>query len=212
MPEEITEGLLFDLLTKRRTNQFTGDELLWAADHPKVIRWAAKNLGIIEGLQNGTLTTVKRNPFPSELLAAELIPEYEDKSGQKRKWEVLEDVQSIEFKVGDLEFPIFLKDGDPGYILGDELRRRAAGELKANLGLVAAKYLLEHQDEIPARMQKFYIVLPGTLLRVSDGHLRVAYLGFDEGRWVLNFRWVGRDFNGLDRLARCKSAAAPAAA
>lgn len=212
MPKEITEGLLFDLLTKRRANQFTGDELLWAADHPEVIRYAAANLGIIEGLRNGTLTATKRDPSPSELLAAELIPEYEDKSGKKRKWEILEDVQPIEFKVGDLEFPAFLKDGDPGYILGDELRRRAAGALKANLGLVAAKYLLEHQDEIPVEMQKFYIVLPGTLLRDSVGILRVACLRFGEGRWVLGFRWVDGLFNGHGRLARCKSAAAPAAA
>lgn len=218
MATEITEGFLLDLITKRRAGKFTAEELKFAADHPGVIRWAQENLGIIEGLRNGTLSAVKRNPFPSEVLAAELIPEYEDGSGQKRKWEVLEDVQPIEFKVGDLEFPIFLKDGDPGYIVGEELRRRAV-ELRGNFGLVAAKYLLEHQDEIPTEMQKFYIVLPGTLLRDSDGGLRVACLGFGGGRWVLSFRWVGHfrgfgggGFDGRGRLARCKSAAAPAAA
>lgn len=38
MPVEITEGLLFDLISKRRATKFTADELLWAADNMEKIR------------------------------------------------------------------------------------------------------------------------------------------------------------------------------
>ena len=48
MAEAIDEGVLYDLLTKRRAGRFTADDLLWVADHPT----------IIGGLRTGKLKTV----------------------------------------------------------------------------------------------------------------------------------------------------------
>lgn len=48
MAEAIDEGVLYDLLTKRRAGRFTADDLLWVADHPT----------IISGLRSGKLKTV----------------------------------------------------------------------------------------------------------------------------------------------------------
>lgn len=48
MAEAIDEGILYDLLTKRRAGKFTADDLLWVADHPT----------IISGLRSGKLKTV----------------------------------------------------------------------------------------------------------------------------------------------------------
>jgi len=48
MAEAVDEGILYDLLTKRRAGKFTADDLLWVADHPT----------IISGLRSGKLKTV----------------------------------------------------------------------------------------------------------------------------------------------------------
>jgi hypothetical protein len=53
MGEKLDEGLLFDLLEKRRAGKFTGDELLWAADHPEVIRWAMGRPAVAAAIQRG---------------------------------------------------------------------------------------------------------------------------------------------------------------
>lgn len=63
MSERIEEGLLFDLISKRRAGQFTGDEILWAVDHMGVVRWAMANLATMEGLRKGDLVAVKRGPL-----------------------------------------------------------------------------------------------------------------------------------------------------
>ena len=143
------------------------------------------------------------NKFPSEIHAADLIPEYTDKNGNKKKWEIVEDIEPSKFQVKDLEFISFLEKGEE-FVKGEVMRQRAV-KLKANLGLCDGKYLLEHQDEIPAKLRgKKYVVLPGTVLYDSDGNLRVPCLCWDGDRWVLSFGWVGNAFYGRDCLARSK--------
>ncbi len=132
--------------------------------------------------------------FPSEFNAADLIP---------KGWTVVEDIEPSKFQVKDLEFISFLEKGEE-YVKGEVLRQRAV-KLKANLGLCDGKYLLEHQDEIPAKLRgKKYIVLSGTLLRDSGGGLHVPYLRWHGGRWVLSFIWVGLGFSAGGCLARSK--------
>lgn len=132
--------------------------------------------------------------FLSEIHATELIP---------NGWEIVEYVEPSKFQVKDLEFISFLEKGEE-YVKGDVMRQRAV-KLKANLGLYDGKYLLEHQDEIPAKLRgKKYIVLPGTVLRGSYGNLHVPYLRWLGDRWVLSFHWVGDGFNGDGCLARSK--------
>ncbi len=138
-----------------------------------------------------------RDPNRGQLLTigvAELIP---------KGWEIVEDIAPSKFQVKDLEFISFLEKGEE-YIGGEVMRQRAV-KLKANLGLADAKYLLDHQAEIPAKLRgKKYIVLPGTVLRDSCGDLGVPYLGWGGGRWVLDFCWVDDGFSGRDVLAPSK--------
>ena len=133
--------------------------------------------------------------FPSEIFAAKLIPE---------NWEVLEDIAPTLKSIADLELVPFLNQNE-SFIAGTVMRSRAI-TLKANLGLVDAKYLLDHQLEIPAEFRSNVLVFAGTLLRGSNGDLHVAYLCWNGNRWCLRFYRVGCDWDDGDRLVRCKPA------
>ncbi len=151
--------------------------------------------GYFPRITRQNLTEFLRNPdrkamqFPSAEVAAEL------------GYEVLADVASSVSEVKDLGYISCLeKEGEPS-VSGKVLRGRAV-ILEANYGLLDAIYVRDHQDElqIPVEMRdKKYIVFAGTLLRLADGRLYVAYLRWDGGAWVLNFGWVGRGFgaNGV---------------
>lgn len=145
--------------------------------------------------------------FPSEIYAHDLIPEYTDRDGRTRKWEILEDVAPIlgddDLKINDLEFISFL-EGKETVIDGKKMRKCAV-KLGANLGLSDGKCLLAHQEEIPTELRGKYIALPGTLGRGPSSHLHVAYLVWNGDRWCLSWRWLGLDWSGHDRLARRKS-------
>jgi hypothetical protein len=70
-------------------------------------------------------------------------------------WTLLEDVEGVaDISAGNLELVLSLKDGERS-IKGEELVRRARGELRANLGQRHAEYLLEHQAEIPEEFRKY---------------------------------------------------------
>ncbi len=135
------------------------------------------------------------NPFPSQIFASDLLPE---------GWSVVEDVSPTEFEVKDLEFITFLEEGESS-VNGETMRQRAIN-LKANLGLVDAKRMLAHQDEIPVKMRGKYIIFTGTLLRGPDGLLYVACLYWRDDRWDLHFLWLGHDWHDGARLARRKPA------
>lgn len=65
MGKTLDEGLLFDIITKRRAGKFTADEFLWTADHPEIVRWAMANLSIVEDYITGRLVVVKPDGFPT---------------------------------------------------------------------------------------------------------------------------------------------------
>lgn len=67
--EAIDEGVLFDLLVKRRAGKFTADDLLWVADHP----------AIIEGLRTGKLKTV-----PADESVAKVVSRWQELFGHLR--------------------------------------------------------------------------------------------------------------------------------
>lgn len=145
------------------------------------------------------LSVEAKGLFPSQIHAPELIPEYTDGQGQKRKWKVIEDVAPSAFEVSKLKPRSFLKG--PKTLLSGEAMRRHAVKLKGNLGLADGKRLLAEQDKIPAEFQDFYIPLPGTVLRDPIGDLRVAYLYWHGDRWLLSFRWLGDDRDDRGRFA-----------
>lgn len=118
----------------------------------------------------------------------------------KDGWELLEDVDFT--LIGPLlELVPFLKAGEDS-IGGEEMVRRARGELRANLGQRYAEYLLEHQQEIPKEFRKYYIVFTGTIWCHPPGRPRVAYLHWNGEQWVLDFRWLELGCDSDDRLPR----------
>lgn len=145
--------------------------------------------------------------FPSETLAADLIPHYTNRDGNDCWWEVTDDVDPTRFEVRDLEFVSYLSNGqESGFGITGEAMREQAVWLRANFGLVDAKYILAHQDEIPAEWQgNIYIVFPGTLLRDFDGNINVAYSAWDGKLWRLYFTWLADRWNEYGRLARPSS-------
>lgn len=137
--------------------------------------------------------------FPCQIYAADLIP---------KGWRVAvinsvpQDVAPTEFKVSDLELVSFMKSSK-SCVSGKVMRKRAIN-LKANLGLADAKYILDHQAEIPVEFRNKRIVFPGTLLCTPDGNLHVACLFWHDGRWCLLFYRLAFDWRDHDRLARRK--------
>ena len=106
----------------------------------------------------------------------------------------------------NLKFKTFLNEGDGPYINGETMRQRAV-EQKANLGLADGERLKDHMNKFTYKFKELrsnYIVLPGTLLRYSDGFLDVAYLVWKGDQWVLGFCWIGSGWSGYNRFAHCE--------
>lgn len=142
-------------------------------------------------LQEAVVALLKKGKFPSQSIATEY------------GYTVEEDVEPSKFQVKNLEMVSFLENGE-NYVKGEKMRQRAVG-LKANLGLADAKYVLEHQAEIPPEFRNNkYLVFTGTLLRDPDGSLHMADLRWDGQRWLLGFYWVARVWFDHDRLVRSK--------
>ena len=124
---------------------------------------------------------------------ADLIPE---------GWTVVEDVAPSVFDVSKMKPVSFLKEGE-SFIGGEEMRKRAI-ELKGNLGLADGQRMLDEPNKIPVELRNFSILLPGTVLRDLDGHLRVSYLSFLVGRWIPLFHGLVNDWDDNDRFACCE--------
>jgi hypothetical protein len=193
MEQKLDEGLLFDLLTKRRAGKFTADELLFAADHPEFIRWAMAHLEEASGLAEHKLVTVKRELSPSEILAPNLILD---------GWEIVEDVEPTLKSAADLGVVSFFEPGE-SYVPGETMRSRARAK-RANLGLVDLKVALADQKKIVVDDDVHCIVFSGTVLQNPNGSPCVAFLDRSDDGWCLRWRGVAFDWGGNDRLARCK--------
>lgn len=116
-------------------------------------------------------------------------------------WSVLEDVPSRIPR--EPKFISFLESGEV-YVDSETMRSRAV-KLGGNLGIADAVWFLENQTLIPTELRgQAFIVFPGTVLRDSDGDLRVPYLGWGGKRWILRFRWLDNRWDGGDRMVSCK--------
>ena len=116
---------------------------------------------------------------------------------RKEGWTLLENIPRRISSIIDA-IP-FLKNEST--VNGDVMAMRAV-ELDANYGQEDAEWLLDNQDKIPAELRKFYLVFPATNWRGLDGYRSMPYLHWYDGRWFLDFSWLGRDFSSGDRLVR----------
>ena len=97
-----------------------------------------------------------------------------------------EDVEPTQFKMQDVECVSLLRRGKK-FVRGFWLRQQST-KIGANLGLVDAKYIFDHQSEIPAEYRSKIFVFTGTLLLFpGDPNQQVAVLSWCEGSWRLFF-------------------------
>ena len=113
-----------------------------------------------------------------------------------------DDVQPSQFEAKNIKLKTFLEDGE-GQITGEEVRKRALAK-KGNFGLVDGERWKNEMNNSKDKFKKWqgkYIVLPGTLLRDSNDHLRVAFLYWDGGSWEFDFYWLGGGWGGDGQFA-----------
>ena len=113
-----------------------------------------------------------------------------------------DDVQPSQFEAKNIKLKTFLEDGE-GQITGEEVRKRALAK-KGNFGLVDGERWKNEMNNSKDKFKKWqgkYIVLPGTLLRDSNDHLRVAFLYWNGDSWEFNFFWLDNDWLGHDQFA-----------
>ena len=119
----------------------------------------------------------------------------------KDGWKLLENTSRKITSANDLELVSFLKEKESS-INGEEMVRRTRVELDANYGQEDAEWLLEHQNEIPAEFQRYYLVFTGTIWQFAGGRRIVPSLSWHGECWCLYFFWLGRGWRSRDRLVR----------
>ena len=88
------------------------------------------------------------------------------------------------------------------HVNGNTMANRTK-ELKANLGKKECRHILKHQGDIPAQLrEKVFFVF--TDWRHPVYSEEIACVCWDGGCWVRLWRWIGRDWNGDDRVLRCE--------
>jgi len=114
---------------------------------------------------------------------------------------IVEDVNPTLTPTGELSFCHFMYK-DEVRISGTEMRRRAK-KMHANAGLADVPRLLE-KDTIFPDLEKYYIVLPGTLVLDSFRRENIPCLRFNGKKWKLHFCWLVYDWNYYGRLVSCR--------
>ena len=176
---------------------------------------------------DGQLSEIKRQlrqpngyPFDPRILKLHLQDAIEGRFGNnaepassftydKRKdgWKLLENSPRSITSVKDVEAVPFLRPGENS-VGGEEMFRRARVELGTNLSQEDGEWLLEHQNEIPAELRPFYLVLTGTVWQGPGGDRDVAYLDWGGGRWHLYWSWLGDgDWDSDSRVLRLRKPA-----
>lgn len=96
---------------------------------------------------------------------------------------------------------------DESSISGSEYELRLQ-KVSGILGYSQAVWLVEHQVELPKEFMellgKVYVDFPATVAVKVDGHRYVPYLNLRDGRWFLNWNWIGGGFYSNDRVARSR--------
>ena len=123
---------------------------------------------------------------------------------QQKGWTLQSEVAVREGEViaGLPELVPLLKQGERS-LTGDTLLARAA-DLGCQWGQRHAETLLENRYLIPEEARRYYLVFTGTVWWDPDGNRRVAYLGWNNTRWLwfLDFYWLVGNFYSVGHLRR----------
>ena len=126
------------------------------------------------------------------------------KAARAKGWKILEDAaESHQYSVANLRIVLVHLKGE---ISGHELREYAKKK-GAMMSVQCAQYLLDHQEEIPQRWEKYNrIPFPGTVWRDSryKGALYMVHVFWDcvIRRWRYDFEHLEGKLPGLDCLLR----------
>lgn len=113
------------------------------------------------------------------------------------------ETQPTEMTIAGRTYEILgLLRGDEQSVPGSTMVERAK-DMNANLGKDDGEFLLKHQQEIPVALRG-KVAFVFTDWRIPDDPGHVAYVDWNGSRWVRNWRWLGRDWRGDDRVLRRK--------
>lgn len=156
----------------------------------------AKALEAFQKAGEGLFDSAEGELYSSRTYAADIIPP---------GMEIEREFEPTRFEVGNLVLVSF-KDTFShcdGSITGSSVIDRAA-KLRGDYSLSHAKYLLNHQAEIPIEWRKYWIVFTRTILRIAkfDPNPAVSYNHYlpcirwkdDEAQWKLQTRGTSSDF------------------
>jgi len=145
-------------------------------------------------MQTGEMAAPPSPPPPPAYTTESLVPD---------GWKIERYVLPNRFEVRDLEFIPFLYGGEL-FLRGEDIMERV-NELCANeLGLADAKYVLDHQDQIPADLREYTLFFAGAILCDDSKECRVPYLVFLNNAWTIEFYWMRDEWGGNFRVARFK--------
>ncbi|TSC84008.1 MAG: hypothetical protein G01um101413_811 [Parcubacteria group bacterium Gr01-1014_13] len=118
-------------------------------------------------------------------------------------YEIMDNVEPSKFEMKDLEYVSYLERGQSP-VWGKTMRQRAL-DMKANLGLADAKYIIVRSAEIPNEHWNKSILFPGTRLLSSSGAQIIPRIfRLDNGSWHLGSLTITSFWQHDDILVRCK--------
>ncbi|MEK7576689.1 MAG: hypothetical protein AAB482_03255 [Patescibacteria group bacterium] len=140
------------------------------------MKYGELNLGQIEAIINklGGEEGAMRFLRGELLVSAPTVTGAFKRDMRTEGWKLIENTSRRINSITDVEPVSFLKPCE-SHINGEEMVGRAI-KLEANYGQEDVEYLLEHHDEIPAELQSFYLVFPGTIWEDSNGSRSVPFL------------------------------------
>lgn len=116
-------------------------------------------------------------------------------------WELVSNKTRRVNESSKLEFISFLRPGEES--VSSATMQRRAREMVADLSQEDAEFLLDHRELLPQLPERaYYIPFTGTVWRYPHGGLFVPYLDWDDGRWDLDWRWLGFDWDSRGTFVR----------
>ena len=134
-------------------DRFLAVNFQYETEHMRIVKRRTEKQRAIEKV-NKKASAVKK--FPSQGIFEEFV--------EPGKYRIVADVPQTVFSMKNLEVFSF---GYAHNCLWWDSLKQVTYPLKARLGFLDGKFMVEHQDELP-KLECEYILLPGTIFRDSD--------------------------------------------